>query len=83
MGKRYYSERLNSTNKTAIIEHHRSVQWAEKEYVLLFNLVQQHQPYIQKTLVDEFSADNKDLFTDYCEMLLFNQHMLDTAMLGI
>ena len=81
MGKRYYSERLNSTNNTAIIEHHRSVQWSEKEYISLFNLVQQNQSVIQKEMVDEFDA-TLPLFADYCKILVSNKHMLDMIKLG-
>ena len=40
VGKRFYSERVASTAKTAIIEHHRSVNWAQNEYMNLSNIVQ-------------------------------------------
>jgi hypothetical protein len=41
VGKKNFSERISGTNKATIIEHHRAVQWAEKEYINLLNVVQQ------------------------------------------
>jgi hypothetical protein len=76
VGKRLYSERMTSTSKTAIIEHHRSVQWSEKEYINLLNTVQQNQAIIHAALVDNFS-ETTETFSDYCELLTSNQQMLD------
>ena len=70
VGKRHYTERLNSTNKTAIIEHHRSVQWSEKEYMQLLALVQDSRSKIQNELIRKFSAGGKDpIFLDYTNSL--------------
>ena len=76
VGKRLYSERLSSTSKTAIIEHHRLVQWAEKDYITLLNAVQHNQDAIHKALVQEFS-EQKETFVDYCKQLQSNQQMLN------
>ena len=68
VGKRHFSERLNSTGKAAIIEHHRSVQWAEKEYMQLLELIQNSQRTLQAEIVDGFSKDDP-VFLDYCSMI--------------
>jgi hypothetical protein len=76
VGKRMYSERLSSTSKTAIIEHHRSVQWSEKEYICLLNAVQENQGAIHSAIVDNFSMES-DTFSDYCDLLRSNQQLVD------
>jgi hypothetical protein len=79
VGKRYYSERIISSSKSTIIEHHRSVQWAEKEYVTLYTLVRQNQSTLRKAFVEDFD-EGKELFADYCKMLVYNQQMLQAWM---
>ena len=68
VGKRHYSERLNSIQKAAIIEHHRSVQWSEQEYAKLYQLVQQNQQQLRTEMFDAFNPDDP-MFYDYCHML--------------
>ena len=68
VGKRHFSERLNSTGKAAIIEHHRSVQWAGKQYMQLLELIQQSQGTLQAEIVDWFSKENP-VFIYYCSMI--------------
>jgi hypothetical protein len=65
---------MNSTGKAAIVEHHRSAQWSEREYVNLYNLVQQHQGLIRQEMVEQFNPD-EPMFYDYCRMLTVNIHM--------
>jgi hypothetical protein len=71
VGKRHFSERMSGSAKTAIIEHHRSVQWAEKDYANLYTLVSANQATIQRELVEEFS-DTNPLFMDYCQILKYH-----------
>ena len=73
VGKRYYSERMGGSHKSAIIEHHRSVGWAEKEYANLLEVVQQNKSMISSVLgsgwITEAQADMDVRFTDYCHVL--------------
>jgi len=41
VGKRLLSERLISTSRSQIIEHHRSANWAEREYRALFAIMKE------------------------------------------
>ncbi len=50
VGKRYFSERISGSNKGNIMEHHRSVQWSENEYITLVHLVQEHESVLRKDL---------------------------------
>lgn len=75
VGKRQFSERIASTNKAAIIEHHRSVQWSEGEYVKLVAVVQQHASLLARDLGQfrlnkaGMTEDQKVWFTDYCNAM--------------
>ncbi len=74
VGKRHHSERMSSTGKTSIIEHHRSVQWAEKEYATLYGILEQNQHIVQKELV-ETSSDTDPMFLDYCRLLKYEEEL--------
>ena len=69
VGKRHYTERMNTLGKSAIIEHHRSVQWAEKEYVVLATLLSERGDVVERELVKGFDVSNQ-LFNDYGGVLL-------------
>ena len=56
---------MNSISKSAIIEHHRSVNWSETEYRKLLELVQGAQSNIKREMIDGFDRDEV-LFLDYC-----------------
>jgi hypothetical protein len=42
VGKRFLSERIISANRVQIIEHHRTVSWAEREYMALVELLRRN-----------------------------------------
>jgi hypothetical protein len=65
---------MSSNGKTAIIEHHRSVQWAETEYANLYTLLGANQETVRREMVDGFS-DQKELFMDYCKMLKYHEQL--------
>ena len=71
VAKRLFSERMTSTNKTSIIEHHRSVGWAEKEYINLMNVVQANASLLHNFLGNNPPKDweKNYLFEDYSKML--------------
>lgn len=72
VGKRMISERTISTGKNSIMEHHRTVQWAEKEYIALLQLVQSNSGAIDQQ-VRSFNKDNPSkYFMDYVRMLTDN-----------
>ena len=68
VGKRHFTERVSSLGRSAIIEHHRSVQWSEKEYVQLLALVGEMGSTIEKELVEQFSP-SLPMFVDYSGIL--------------
>lgn len=70
VGKRMTSEKIIHTGKNSIMEHHRTVQWSENEYVALAQLVR-----AQASLLDREirKFDKEDvLFIDYVKMLTQN-----------
>ena len=75
VGKRFHSERLTGPSRNQIIEHHRSVQWAEQEYMALLQVVQDNgrelRTYLGSGEIPGGEEDRKRtvLFTDYCNML--------------
>lgn len=50
VGKRFLTSRIGGNNKTAIIDHHRSVQWAEKEFAILLATVQDKSSVLNRYL---------------------------------
>lgn len=50
VGKRFLSSRIGGNHKSAIIDHHRSVQWAEIEYASLLALVREKRSLLQSKL---------------------------------
>jgi len=76
VGKKNFSERISGTNKATIIEHHRAVQWSEKEYINLINVVRQNAALIRSdlnpgTVPHRAAADSTvDVrYLDYCGFL--------------
>ena len=73
VGKQYYSERMGGTHKSAIIKHHCSVGWAEKEYANLLRVIQDNYGLLDQALgsgwLGNADADANPLFKDYCSML--------------
>jgi hypothetical protein len=58
VGKRMLCERVIARGRTSIIEHHRSVSWAEREYKALYTLVTDKKSYIHQALCEDY-ADNQ------------------------
>ena len=80
MGKQFHSERLTGPSRNQIIEHHRSVQWAEQEYFALLQVVQDNgrdlRKHLDKGELPENEGDEEAfLFTDYCDMLRPSQYV--------
>lgn len=72
VGKRMTSEKIIHTGKNSIMEHHRTVQWSENEYICLAQLVRAQSSEIDKAL-RSFDKDGV-LFVDYVRMLTQNMH---------
>lgn len=70
VGKRMVTEKTQLTNKTSITEHHRTVRWSEREYILLLDLVQNNSALIDAEL--RAFDRNKPLFLDYARVLQGN-----------
>lgn len=68
VGKRFYTERLSGLQKGNIIDHQRSVQWAETEYATLYNLINDGRSKLHREMVDAFNSDDA-LFNDYSGMM--------------
>lgn len=73
VGKRFHSERLTGPSRNQIIEHHRSVQWAETEYIALLRVVQENSSLLREHLgtgvLPDTDSSTSVLFADYCNML--------------
>lgn len=54
VGKRMLSERIISRGRTSIIEHHRSVNWGEREYVALHRMVCDESSYMDRMIREGF-----------------------------
>lgn len=50
VGKRMASERLMSSSRASIIEHHRSASWAEREYLGLYNFMNENASVFESAL---------------------------------
>lgn len=76
VGKRLYTQRMGSTAaKSSIIDHHRSVNWSETEYINLLGVVRANADMIGSDLGEgggmvRISSDNEHLFKDYCRMMV-------------
>ena len=71
VGKRLTSEKIIHTGKNSIMEHHRSVQWAENEYIALAQLVDKLSSSEIDAAVRKFNPEDV-LFVDYVRMLTQN-----------
>lgn len=70
VGKRFYTVRLSGLQKGNIIDHQRSVQWAETEYRTLYTVVCEGRSTLQREMVDNLDEGEDDpLFNDYCGMM--------------
>lgn len=70
VGKRMTSEKIIHTGKNSIMEHHRTVQWSENEYISLAQLARAQASEIDKA-IRGFKKDDV-LFVDYVNMLTQN-----------
>lgn len=73
VGRRMMTERaVVSGGKNSIMEHHRTVQWSEKEYIALLQLVQDNASLVGR-LVDSYNHEKPEYyFLDYVKMLTVN-----------
>lgn len=65
VGKRMASERLLSSNRASIIEHHRSASWAEREYMSLYRHMSANAGAFSQALQ---GAEDGELLQDYTDM---------------
>lgn len=70
VGKRLTSEKIVSTGKNSIMEHHRTVQWSENEYIALAQLVRAQSGAIDRA-IRGYDEDH-EMFVDYVRMLTQN-----------
>lgn len=73
VGRRMMTERaVVASGKSNIMEHHRTVQWAEKEYIAMVQLVQNNSGIIDD-LIGKYDHVNPGYyFLDYVKMLTVN-----------
>ena len=57
---RMLAERIISRGRTSIIEHHRAVSWAEREYKALYNLLSTECMALRKQVEEAAPEDVKD-----------------------
>ena len=80
VGKRMTSEKIIHTGKNSIMEHHRTVQWSENEYITLAQLVGAQSSVIDREL--RGFDPHKALFADYVRMLKSNAQFDAANMAG-
>ena len=78
VGKRMVTEKTQLTSKTSIMDHHRTVRWSEREYILLLDLVQNNSGIIDAE-IRNFDP-KKPLFLDYVRVLTGNVQMQAAGM---
>lgn len=81
VGKRYLSERIISANRVQIIEHHRCVSWAEREYMNFAAVVQKEMSVLRDLLQDMETnitgGKERELLEKFKSMLLTTKKYLN------
>jgi hypothetical protein len=73
IGRRMMTERTVSANsKSNIMDHHRTVQWSENEYIALAQLVQNNSSTLDSLIQEYNHANPGHYFLDYVKMLTVN-----------
>ena len=73
IGRRMMTERaVSSSSKSNIMDHHRTVQWSENEYIALAQLVQNNSSIIDSLIQGYNHAKPGHYFLDYVKMLTVN-----------
>ena len=73
IGRRMMTERaVSSSSKSNIMDHHRTVQWSENEYIALAQLVQNNLSIIDSLIQGYNHAKPGHYFLDYVKMLTVN-----------
>jgi hypothetical protein len=73
VGRRMMTERaVVASGKSNIMEHHRTVQWSENEYIAMLQLVQSNASLIDNLIRAYDHAKPGPFFLDYVQMLTVN-----------
>lgn len=83
VGKRAISERLISSSRNSIINHHRTVNWAEQEYAGFRSLVAEKRAYVAGLVQGKYSQDVMDNDAMKMAMTMDYTHMDSTAAGGL